>query len=95
MCFDLHQAAEKSFKAVLIHYEIAFPKTHDLSELIKLIKMKTTVSVPDYIKDSAELTKYAVLTRYPNWNKISNETYLEAVKLSEKVYIWAQGLILN
>jgi HEPN domain-containing protein len=30
LCFDAQQAAEKSIKAVLVHREIDFPKTHNI-----------------------------------------------------------------
>ncbi|MFH0702130.1 MAG: HEPN domain-containing protein [bacterium] len=93
LCFDLQQSVEKALKAVLIKYEINFPRTHDISELIKLIKLRTTIEIPDIIKNSADLTKYAVKTRYPNWNKISEEAYKEAVNLAENVYKWASQQI--
>ena len=33
--FHAQQAAEKAIKAVLLHEGIAFPRTHDLTELVK------------------------------------------------------------
>lgn len=35
-CFHAQQAAEKSLKALLIHFGIAFPFTHNLSKLVEL-----------------------------------------------------------
>ncbi len=93
LCFDLQQATEKALKAILIKFGVMFPKTHDISELIKLIKTKTTIQIPDFIKESAELTKYAVKTRYPNWNTVSENAYREAVIQAEKVYYWAKEQI--
>lgn len=35
-CFHAHQAVEKSLKAYLVAQDILFPKSHNLSELLKL-----------------------------------------------------------
>lgn len=89
-CFELQQSAEKSLKALLIYYGKDFPKTHDLSELIKLIKKVTTVNIPEFIKKSVRLSPYAVITRYPNFAKINEEKYKEALNLAESVYNWVK-----
>ena len=36
--FHAEQAAEKAFKAVLVHAAVEFPKTHDLQALMLLIR---------------------------------------------------------
>lgn len=43
LCFHAQQAAEKSIKAVLIHYGIEFQKVHDLASLMALLPPKVTL----------------------------------------------------
>ena len=93
LCFDLQQCAEKSLKALLIHHNVDFPKTHDLTLLLKLIKNSINIEIPNEVYQSSFLTIYAVITRYPNWNKLSQRDYLEAVKTAEIVYNWAKDII--
>lgn len=86
LCFDLQQCAEKSLKALLVYYGIEFPKIHDLSELFRLIKKHISLEIPPEIKKASRLTTYAVITRYPYWNKIDEKKYLEAIELAESLY---------
>ncbi|MCK7521058.1 MAG: HEPN domain-containing protein [Ignavibacteriales bacterium] len=95
LCFNLQQSVEKSLKALLIYCGIDFPKTHDILRLLKTIEKRTTIIIPDYIKDAIDLTPYAVKTRYPNWNSISDEKYKQAVVISENVYNWVNQLIIK
>ncbi|NLF82867.1 MAG: HEPN domain-containing protein [Candidatus Gastranaerophilales bacterium] len=92
-CFELQQCAEKALKALLLHRNIDFPKTHDLSKLIKLIK-DNGIFVPESILDATKLIKYAITTRYPeSFDPVTKEEYEEAVKIAENVYEWAEKLI--
>ncbi|MFH0702423.1 MAG: HEPN domain-containing protein [bacterium] len=93
LCFELQQCAEKALKALLIYYGIEFPKTHDLSELLKLLINRTTIVIPDKVKEAIKLTLYATITRYPNWNKITKQKYKEALILAESVYNWVEEQI--
>ena len=38
VAFHAEQAAEKAFKAVLVHAAVEFPKTHDLQALFLLLR---------------------------------------------------------
>ena len=89
-CFELQQSAEKALKALLIFYGRDFTKTHDIAELIKLIKNYTTIKIPDEIKKAVRLTPYAVITRYPHLSRINEEKYNEAIELADKVYNWVK-----
>ncbi len=93
LCFELQQCAEKSLKALLIFYGFEFPKTHDISFLITLLKNKTTISITEEINEAKRLTAYSTKTRYPNWNRVSLEEYQNAVILAEEVYNWALNII--
>lgn len=62
--FHCQQAAEKAVKAYLTYHDIAFPRTHDLTELLA---WATTRHAPfeEWQRVAQELTPYAVLFRYP------------------------------
>ena len=88
LCYDAQQACEKSLKALLIFNEIKFRFVHDIGELINTLG-KNQVSVPAEIKESVILSEYAVETRYPFPSQpVSEDDYVEAVTISEKVYNW-------
>lgn len=89
-CFELQQSAEKALKALLIYSGSDFPKTHDIAELIKLIKKHTTIEIPEQIKKAVRLTPYPVITRYPNFAKINEDKYKEALELADSVYGWVK-----
>ena len=62
-CWLSQQAAEKALKAALVLDEVEFPFTHDLDALRNLLP--GSWSVRDTHPDLAELTEWAVETRYP------------------------------
>ncbi len=89
-CFDAQQAAEKSLKAVFIQGGIAFPFTHDIATLIRLLD-RAGVSVPKYLRAADKLTQYATLGRYPESGLTTTERKRKhLVKLAEKVLRWAE-----
>lgn len=90
LCFNLQQSAEKSIKSLLLLHNISFPKSHDIADLLKILRKNTTIEIPEDINNASELTPYAVLTRYPHWNKISDDDYNDALEISEKVYFWVK-----
>ena len=63
-CFHAHQCVEKYLKARLQAADIAFPKTHDLEELLDLLV--TLEPQWELLRPAvAQLTNYAVVFRYP------------------------------
>jgi len=87
LCFEAHQCAEKSLKALLVFYNLEIPKTHSFSVLIA--KLEKYLKIPKAIREVGELTDYAVQTRYPGaYAKIIEEEYTRAVELAERVYYW-------
>jgi HEPN domain-containing protein len=85
LCFDAQQAAEKAIKAVFVLHGKRFPLTHDLGELLE--NLESFISeIPVDVRLSAELTDYAVLTRYPNWGRrVTEEEFERALKLAQSV----------
>ena len=63
LCFHAQQAVEKAIKALLISYNLEFPRTHNIGAPLDLLP--DTVLVPSEVEESVSLTAYAVMTRYP------------------------------
>jgi HEPN domain-containing protein len=89
LCFNLQQCAEKALKALLVYHKVDFPKTHDIADLIKLLKKNALINIPESIKRAAELTTFAVITRYPHWTVVVQEDYDAAFDIAEEVFNWA------
>jgi HEPN domain-containing protein len=79
LCFEAQQAAEKAIKALLIKQGVAFPYVHDLARLLTVLE-EAGETIPDTIRDAEELTRYAVVTRYPGLAEpVTELQYEEAV----------------
>ncbi len=92
LCFHAQQAVEKSIKAVLVHFDVSFPKIHNIEVLIDLLPQEV-VQTSD-LKKSTFLTMYASILRYPGeFESVDMDRYLEAVRLAEIVVKWADDLI--
>ncbi len=61
--FHLQQSVEKLLKSLLCKYKIRIQKTHDIEDLIDLLKTNNIV-IPNEIECFNELTAYAVEGRY-------------------------------
>jgi HEPN domain-containing protein len=93
LCFDAQQAAEKSFKAIILARGLKIPHTHDLTKLLAVIE-KTGLDIPEPIKPCTLLTDYAVITRYPSHlEAVTDEEYQELVSLAERAFIWSKDHI--
>ena len=92
LCFYAQQAVEKALKAILIKYEIPFPRTHNIGILLDLIPI--VLKIPERVQDSAILSDYAVITRYPSdLEPVDTNEYIRAVELAEYVVTWAEKII--
>jgi HEPN domain-containing protein len=84
------QAAEKALKAVLVCTLVEFPRTHDLEELLILIRNSGT-SIPLELEDVTALSRFAVETRYPgDVEPITPDEVEQAIELAEKAVGWAR-----
>ncbi|MDO8752520.1 MAG: HEPN domain-containing protein [Anaerolineales bacterium] len=63
ICFLAQQCGEKAIKAILVFEEVNFPKNHDLDRLRDLVPEGWKVK--EQFPDLAELTIWAVESRYP------------------------------
>lgn len=85
LCFHTQQAVEKSLKAVLVQQGIVFPYTHDLAQLITLVKAGG-ISWPAALDAAADLTEYAVGSRNPGaYGGIAVEEYHQAIEMAQRV----------
>jgi HEPN domain-containing protein len=84
VAFHAQQAAEKALKAVLVCTLVEFPRTHDLQELLILIRNSGT-SIPLELEDVTALSRFAVETRYPgDVEPITPDEVEQAIELAEK-----------
>ncbi|HET90798.1 MAG TPA: HEPN domain-containing protein [Chloroflexi bacterium] len=92
LCFHAQQAAEKSIKAVLIHYGVEFRRAHDIDYLMTLLP--SAVSLPPEAEQVVGLTGYAVMLRYPgDYEDLTEEEYREAMQIAQTVVAWAERII--
>ncbi|MCI0519660.1 MAG: HEPN domain-containing protein [Chloroflexi bacterium] len=63
-CFHAQQCVEKYLKARLIEAGLGFPKTHDLAQLLELLKPIEPLWIT-YLEAARALTDYSVEFRYP------------------------------
>ena len=89
LCYHAQQCAEKALKAVLVAQGIAIPKTHSIVLLLDLLSEQGTV--PQEVEETAVLTDYAVLCRYPgDAEPVTQQEYERAVRLAETALAWAR-----
>jgi len=62
--FHAQQAAEKYLKAVLVYHQAAFPRTHDIGMLLRLVRaVEPTIALAP--TSAVALNPYGVAVRYP------------------------------
>ena len=94
LCFDTQQAVEKSLKALLLYYKMPFRYVHDIAELLTSLE-QNGISLPERIREGAELSEYAVEARYPSpMEPVTEDEYIKAVKTAEEVVSWVEKQIL-
>lgn len=92
LCFDAQQAAEKAIKAILLKKKMTFPYVHDLARLFTLVD-GAGEKIPEEVRQAENLTRYAVVTRYPGLAEpVTEAHYREAVENAEAVVRWAEAV---
>ena len=95
LCFDCQQSVEKALKALLISWDIEFPRTHSIGRLLELVN-ETGVEIPETILKATELTEYAVSARYPSeLEEIGKQEYEEALEIAIIVFDWTRKIVEN
>jgi HEPN domain-containing protein len=98
LCFDAHQAAEKAVKAALVLRGLEFPRTHQIAELLVLLR-QAGHEVPERVWQARDLSDYATAARYPVTDEpvdprqpVGEEEYRRAVAAAESVVHWAEEM---
>ena len=92
LCYQTQQAVEKAFKGFLIYFKVEPEFTHNIETLLEELEKFTVI--PSHIKEAINLTKFAVLTRYPGeYEEITKEKYEEAVKIAQECLDWVEQTI--
>ncbi len=94
--FHAQQAVEKLLKAVLMGRSILYRPTHDLAELIDLVR-DNGIDTPDILKDAQRLTPFAVPFRYDDLPAEESDAFDRswAAECVRKTRRWAEGLVLK
>lgn len=82
VCFHVQQAIEKCLKGFLQHFEMEFPRTHDLNVLLNLIAQK----IPEFdvlTTDFEFISAFAVEFRYPGEDALQEDAE-NALQILEK-----------
>jgi len=94
LCFDAQQAAEKALKAMCVHHNLDFPKTHSLVILIDILESAASLQIPPEVRAADSLTSYAVQARYPGWGEdVTQEEYRRVLELARRVVSWAGSIL--
>ncbi len=94
--FHAQQAAEKQLKALLMAKNIPYRRTHDLRELIDLIK-DNGIEFPESLMDIRTLSPFAVEFRYDYIPSEEEEPFnrLKALELVQKLRKWVENTLLE
>jgi HEPN domain-containing protein len=87
--FHAQQAAEKALKAVLVRYQINFPRSHDISELLNLAEARA-VGIIVELGVARALTVYAVSARYPGSEPVSKADATHHADIADRVIAYVR-----
>ena len=92
-CFHAQQCAEKALKALLLHQEVPFPRTHSIEVLLDLLKAGG-VGIPNGVDEAFALSEYAIQTRYPGeWEPVTKAEARRAIEQAGLVLAWVEALL--
>jgi len=92
LCYQSQQAVEKVLKGLLIYFGIDPEFSHNIGLLLNEIEKFT--NIPENIKLATNVTKYAVLTRYPGeYDEITKKDYEESIKIAKDCLDWVENKI--
>lgn len=93
LAFHAQQAAEKALKALLIHHQVEFPRTHVIATLLNLCE-RSGYQGTETLYDALALTRYAVATRYPSEeDPVTRDEAREAALIAANVLAWVEKQI--
>jgi len=84
VCFHSQQCTEKYLKALLLFYNIDFPKTHDLRILHQLAQKYCSLKIK--LSEIISLNRYTIEGRYPgDWEPISCKEANDSIAIASLV----------
>ena len=88
--FHAQQAVEKLLKAVLAHHAVPYPRIHDLTELVDLLR-DSKISFPENLEEIDRLTPFATVFRYADLAAEPPRAFDRAwaLELVRRVRTWA------
>ena len=93
LCYAAQQSAEKALKALLVAKDRTFPYTRDIATLITVV-VDAGVDVPERVRNSALLSRYAFATRYPGGEPpVTAEQYADAIRAAGEVLDWVVSVL--
>lgn len=86
--FHAQQSAEKSIKAYLVFQSVRVPKSHDIGDLLVLVKPKDE-DLFKILSPCVDLTDYAVAYRYPDSQKkpLEKNEVAAAIQLAATAHV--------
>jgi HEPN domain-containing protein len=92
LCYQSQQAVEKALKGLLIYYGVEPEFTHNIGILLN--ELEKVIEIPENIKETTKLTKYAVITRYPGeYDELTKENYEESIQIAKECLEWTENKI--
>jgi HEPN domain-containing protein len=94
--FHAQQAAEKLLKALLMAKNIPYRRTHDLRELIDLIR-DNDIEFPESLMEIRTLSPFAVEFRYDYIPMEEEEEFdrQKALEMVQKLRKWVENILLK
>ncbi len=92
LCYQTQQAAEKTIKTVFISRNILYSCIHRINTLHTILE-HGGVEISDRIWNTSTLSIYATGTRYPGFEPVTKDEYIEAIRSARDVVSWAEELI--
>ena len=92
--FHAQQAVEKLLKAVLAHRGVPYPRIHDLTELVDLLR-ENKILFPEDLEEIDRLTPFATVFRYADLAAEPPRAFDRAwaLELVRRVRAWAEDAV--
>ncbi|MBI4772733.1 MAG: HEPN domain-containing protein [Deltaproteobacteria bacterium] len=92
VAYHCQQCAEKYLKALLVYWNVDFPRTHDLVVLFNLLRDTTPVELS--LEDVQPLNRYSIEARYPGaWDPVEEAEAKAALLMARKVRVTVRSIL--
>jgi HEPN domain-containing protein len=92
MCVQAHQAIEKYLKGFLVYHDMRYPRTHDLTKLIKDCA-KIDKKFLDFLDDCNKIADYYIELRYPvHYRERTKEEAGQAIEIARSIVVYVESV---